>query len=115
MEESLYDTNILIEHARKPPTPLIGNTTIFNIIEFPPAAKIRGLKVIFPQPRDYENALKLSVKLLKQGKPIPTVDTLIAAICINRNLTLITRDTHFMNIRLVEEKFKVNLKPSTQP
>ncbi len=79
-ENKIYDTNLLIEGKVK-------RTTIFNIIEFPKALE-RDLEIIFPTKEEYLKAIEIMLALLKMGKPIPAIDTLIAAMCIKRDLTL---------------------------
>jgi len=109
VEEALYDTSILIESVRKDVKRLRGYTTIFNVMEFPKAVRIVELKVLYPMRKDYDEALKLSVKLLEGGKPIPSIDILIASMCNNRNLTLVTKDKHFLSVKLIKEDFKVSI------
>jgi len=109
VEEVLYDTSILIESVRKNAKRLRGYTTIFNVMEFPKAIRLDELKVLYPMRRDYDEALKLSVRLLEGGKPIPSIDILIAAMCNNRNLTLVTKDKHFLSVKLIKEDFKINI------
>lgn len=110
MEETFYDTSILMDLFKKGKTELAGYTSIFNILEFPKAMKFIGLRVIYPTRKDCDEALKLSLKLLRLGKPIPTPDLLIASICFNRDLTLDTKDEHFLSIRSVEKGFKVRVR-----
>ena len=110
MEETFYDTSILMDLFKKGKTKLVGYTSIFNILEFPKAIRFIGLKVIYPTRRDYDGALKYSLKLLKLGKPIPALDLLIASICFDRGLTLDTKDKHFLSIRNVEKGFKVRVE-----
>jgi len=95
----IYDTKLIIEGKGK-------ITTIFNIIEYPKALK-RHLEVIYPDNRDYDKAIELMTKLLKKGTPIPTIDLLIASICINHGFILRTKDKHFEKISEIEPKFKL--------
>ena len=57
---------------------------------------------------DIELAINLQIKLRKLGKPKPIADLLIAAICINRNEELITKDKDFLDIAKVSD-LKVKL------
>jgi predicted nucleic acid-binding protein len=109
MEEIVYDTNQLINHLKTDKTNFKGLTTIFNIIEFPKALELKELDVIYPTIDDYNESLKISAALLKKGKPLPTIDILIATICIRRDLTLSTLDQHFVNIKSVRNNFKSEL------
>ncbi len=107
MEESLYDTNILIEAYRERET-LDGYTTILNLIEFPKAMEL-NLRVLFPSRSDYQLALIISTELIKAGKPIPAVDLLIAAVALNNKLKLVTKDKHFLPIKEFKKDFKVDV------
>jgi tRNA(fMet)-specific endonuclease VapC len=109
MEEIVYDTNQLINCLKNGKTCLKGLTTIFNIIEFPKALELMDLDVIYPTIDDYNESLKISVALLKKGKPLPTIHVLIAAICLRRDLALCTFDQHFIKIKSVRNDFKLKL------
>ena len=54
-------------------------------------------------------ALNISKDLLKIGKPIPTVDIVIASIAIRRELKLETRDKHFTNILKAKYDLKIKI------
>ncbi len=105
MEESIYDTNRLIDAYRERET-LDGYTTILNLIEFPKAIEF-DLRVIFPSRSDYQLALIISTDLIKIGKPIPAVDSVIAAVALNNKLKLVTKDKHFLMVKEVKKSFKV--------
>ena len=107
MEQIVYDTNQLINYLKTSKTSLKGLTTIFNIIEFPKALELKDLEVIYPTIDDYKESLKISAALIKKEKPLPTIDILIAAICIRRDLTLSTLDQHFINIKSGRKDFKL--------
>ncbi|MBI2137559.1 PIN domain-containing protein [Candidatus Woesearchaeota archaeon] len=97
----MLDTNILIEKES-------GTTTIFNAIEYPPAAD--SCEILYPTNQDYALAYKLSIHLRDIGKPQQAVDVLIAAMCINREIELVTKDSDYENIKSVEPGFKLKLK-----
>ena len=84
-----------------------GLTTIFNVIEYPPASK--GSRVLFPKREDFLKSIEIMVKLREIGKPVPAIDVLIAAICIRRDLKLLTKDKHFLYIKEVEPEFRVEM------
>lgn len=100
-ENKVLDTNILLEHK-------FGLTTIFSIVEYPPA--LEHCDVLWPQRQDYELSIQIAAKLRKIGRPLPAVDILIASMCINRGLTLLTKDADYKSIKLIEKKFKVEIK-----
>ncbi|ALM76144.1 type II toxin-antitoxin system VapC family toxin [Thermococcus barophilus] len=105
--KKLYDTNILIE-ARKSKKPLYGYTTILNLIEYPKAALFE-LIFLYPSKEDYKLAVKMSKELIKKGNPIPAVDILIAAMALNRNFTMVTKDKHFLLIKDLYPQLKVEI------
>ncbi len=93
----LFDTNVLID-AYKHKKRLKGFTTAVNAVEFPLVVKMKGINIIYPQPRDYKLAAKTMSSLLSEGAPVPATDLIIAAVASNRGLTVITRDAHFRKI-----------------
>ncbi|WP_258084060.1 PIN domain-containing protein [Thermococcus thermotolerans] len=101
MEKALYDTNFLID-ALKSGEKLDGYTTVLNIVEFPRALEL-GLRVITPGLEDYLLAIKISQAMVKRGTPVPAVDAIVAAVAINRELTLVTKDRHF---EWIKEEFE---------
>lgn len=66
--------------------------------------------VIFPSREDYNLALEMSTKLLKIGKPLPAIDVINAAIAINNNLKLITKDKHFLVMKEIKKEFNVSIE-----
>ncbi|ASJ13774.1 PIN domain-containing protein [Thermococcus radiotolerans] len=101
MEKALYDTNVLID-AAKSGKPLNGYTTVLNVVEFPRALEL-GLTVITPSLEDYLLAIKISQAMVRKGTPVPAVDAIVAAVAMNRELTLVTKDKHF---EWINEEFK---------
>ncbi len=99
-QNKILDTNLLIEGAR-------GLTTIFSLIEFPPACT--ACEVIVPNHEDYKRALELGVLLRKAGTPVAAVDILIASTALNRNLTIATKDKDFLQIKRIEGKLMLEL------
>jgi predicted nucleic acid-binding protein len=64
---------------------------------------------MFPSKSDYQLALKISTELLKAGKLIPAVDSVIAAVVLNNKLKLVTKDKHFLLIKNVIKDFVVDI------
>jgi len=112
METTLYDTNVLIKLVREGVGRVSGFTTTLNLIEFPKAADLKGLRVIVPGTKDYDEAYGISVKLMKAGTPVPATDIVQAAIAINRNLTLRTDDRHFEQVLVVRPKLRLQFAES---
>ena len=101
MEESkVLDASALIAKE-------VGLTTIFGIIEFPPASK--NCDVLFPEEEDFSLAIEISWGLQKTGKPTGTVDILVASMCINRNMELLTKNKDFEIIKSIEPEFKFKI------
>ena len=74
--------------------------TIVTLAELPSIlkyAKFQG-SVIYPTREDMDLAVKLQLELRERGKPKPFSDLLIAAICINRDEELVTKDKDFRDI-----------------
>ena len=63
-----------------------------------------------PDSNDYAKAIDVSIKLRKIGRPIGTVDILIASMCLNRGFELVTKDSDYENVKLVEPSFKLKMK-----
>jgi len=106
--ESLFDTNWLIHLYNEGKKEEQGTTTIFNIIEYPKALDyFTKINITFPTSKDYESSLYLSKELFKLGKPIPSSDILIASICYNQKLTLVSLDKHFNVIKEVWDDFQL--------
>ena len=101
MEKVLYDTNVLIE-AVKSRKKLEGYTTVLNVVEFPRALEL-NLTVITPSLEDYLLAIKISQAMVKKGTPVPAIDAIVAAVAMNRELTLVTNDKHF---EWIKEEFE---------
>jgi len=77
-------------------------------MEFPKAMEF-NLRVLFPSKSDYYLSLRISIELQKAGKPIPAINSLIAAIVLNNKLKLVTRDNHFLLIEKIMKDFKVDV------
>ncbi len=54
-----------------------------------------GVEALWPDDATISVAANLSVQLRKRGKPIPAHDIWIAALAIQHQLTLYSRDKHF--------------------
>ncbi|KKL68933.1 hypothetical protein LCGC14_2120030 [marine sediment metagenome] len=111
MGENLFDTNRLIAFQKSNISEIEGYTTIFNIIEFPKSLEyFKKLKIIYPSNQDYQYAIILSQALYKIGKPIPPYDIIIAAICYNLKLTLVTSDKHYSIVKEIWNDFHFSQK-----
>ncbi len=109
MEEVVYDTNELIDLFKKGKFDLAGFTTVFNLVEFPKALEFENLTLIYPELEDYEESVAISSELLQKGNPLPAIDILVAAICIRKNFSLFTKDSHFTVIKSIRKGFKLQL------
>lgn len=83
-----------------------GTITVFSLVEYPPLTN-RSFHVLQPLLQDFELAINLAVQLRQNGNMLGAVDTLIAAISINRSATLITADKGFARIKEIIPAFKL--------
>jgi len=106
----LLDTNVLIEcNKSKIPSFKEGLTftTILSLIEYPIASKHEGISVIYPSSLHYEQAFKNAILLREKGTPMPAVDILIGTISVEKNLILVSDDSHFEYLQEVEPRLKI--------
>ncbi|HLD33153.1 MAG TPA: type II toxin-antitoxin system VapC family toxin [Candidatus Nanoarchaeia archaeon] len=97
----IFDTNVAFEKQE-------GLITIFTVIEYPPASN-KNFEILFPEAMDYTTALKITETLRKKGKPLGAIDILIAAMSMNRSLTVTTKDKDFLLIKEALPEFKVEI------
>ena len=92
MEKSeILDTSVAIDRHE-------GYITTFTAIEYPPCLH-RQFQIISPETIDYVKAIHIANRLRSAGRPIGAIDILIAAMCINREATLVTKDGDFETIK----------------
>jgi predicted nucleic acid-binding protein len=106
----LFDTNVLIKCNKlkmKPFKEGLTFTTILSLIEFPIASKYDEISVIYPSTIHYEQAFKNAILLREKGTPMPTIDILIGTITVEKNLILVSDDSHFENLQEVEPRLKI--------
>ncbi len=104
----IIDTPIAIQRVANGET-IDESITSVTLIEFPPIKdyeKFDG-KIYFMGEEEQLTAVLLQIKLRKIGSPMSVGDLLIAATCINKNETLLTKDKDFMIIKEVEPTLKV--------
>ncbi len=100
MEEArILDTSAFIDGHR-------GKITACTMLEHAPAFRSNA-SVIYPRDRDFLKAAEIGSKLFAQGTPVGGMDLLIAAVAINRQLPLATRDKDFGIIQKVESKLRI--------
>ncbi|MBI2144826.1 PIN domain-containing protein [Candidatus Woesearchaeota archaeon] len=97
----ILDTSIIPEKEH-------GITTLFSIIEYPPA--LETCQIVLPDSNDFTKTIDISKKLRKIGKPIGTVDILIASTCINKGFELVTKDSDYENVKAVEPEFRLKIR-----
>ncbi len=100
-EKEILDTSVIFSKGE-------GTVTIFTLIEHPPSAR-KGLNVIFPDTADYVKALEISNKLREKGKPVGSIDIIIAGMCLNRSAKLLSKDNDFKIIHGIFPEFKLQL------
>jgi tRNA(fMet)-specific endonuclease VapC len=102
----VLDTNLLIDGET-------GLTTILNVIEYPKSLDDETNEVIWPTRADYLTAVEIMVLLQESGKPVPAIDVLLSAICLNRKLTLATKEKHFNYVKEVKEELSLEIRTTT--
>ena len=106
----LLDTNVLIQCNKLKIRPFKeGNTftTILSLIEFPIASKYDEISVIYPSSIHYEQCFNNALLLREKGTPIPVIDILIGTITVDKNLILVSDDSHFKSLQDVEPRLKI--------
>ena len=106
----LLDTNVLIQCNKlkiKPFKEGITFTTILSLIEYPLASKYDEISVIYPSTIHYVQAFKNAILLREKGTPMPTIDILIGTITVEKNLILVSDDSHFEYLQEVEPRLKL--------
>jgi len=109
----ILDTSVVIEKVKKEEE-ISEDITSITLIEYPPIKdykKFRG-KIYFVNEEDQIQAVLLQAKLREIGSPMSVGDLLIAAVCINRNKSLLTKDKDFLTIQKAEPRLKVILDHS---
>jgi len=107
----IVDTSIVVQRVAKGEK-IDENITSVSLIEYPPIKdyeKFKG-KIYFVGEEEQIIAALLQAKLREAGSPMSVGDLLIAAICINRNETLLTKDKDFMRVKKVEPTLKLLLE-----
>ena len=99
-KKEILDTSVAIESNE-------GLISLFTVIEHPPS--IDKFEILFPDNVDYIKAIEISNKLREKGKPIGAIDILIAAMCLNRNAKLITKDKDFAIVKAFFPEFEFKL------
>ncbi len=54
-------------------------------------------------------AIEIAEKLRNIGKPIGAIDMLIASMCLNRSVKLITKDKDFKSVKEIFNNFELEL------
>ena len=92
METSeILDTSVAIERRE-------GTITVLTLFEHPPCNK-KSFDIIFPEIQDYAKALDIATLLREKGTPLGAIDIILAAMCLNRTMKLITKDKDFKVIQ----------------
>lgn len=107
----ILDTSVIIEKVKNREV-IKENITSVSLIEYPPIKdyeKFRG-RVFFFNEEDQVQAVLLQVKLREIGSPMSAGDLLIAAVCVNRNEALLTKDKDFLVIQKVEPRLRIILE-----
>lgn len=108
---TILDTSVLIDKI-KLRKPINEDITVVTLIEYPKIVYYKYFYggVVFPIRQDFILAHRLQLELLKIGKPQAFSDLLIAAIVINRDEELITRDQDFKYISDAAKMLRYSMK-----
>lgn len=96
---TILDTSVVIDRIRRRMR-IDEMVTVVTLAEFPSILEYAKFQesIIYPTRDDMDLAVELQLKLRGRGRPKPFSDLLIAAIYINRNEELVTKDKNFHDI-----------------
>jgi len=108
---TILDTSVVIDKV-KLRKPINEDITVVTLVEYPKIVYYKYFYggVVFPIKQDFVLTHRLQLELLKIGKPQAFSDLLIAAIVINRDEKLITRDQDFKYISDVARMLGYSMK-----
>ncbi len=108
---TILDTSIVINRIREKKS-IQEDITAVTLVEYPRTIFYKHFcgGIIFPIRDDFIPAHRIQLELLKVGKPQAFADLLVAAIAVNRDEELITRDRDFMYIRQAVERIGYHMK-----
>ncbi len=108
---TILDTGIVIDRIREK-KPIQEDITAVTFVEYPRIIFYKHFHggVIFPIRDDFILAHRIQLELLRVGKPQAFADLLAAAIAVNRDEELVTRDTDFAHILQTVEKLGYRMK-----
>ena len=75
-----------------------GNRELKNLEELQEFLDYSEAKTLFPNSTTLELYVQIQLSLHEKGKPIPTNDIWIAALCLEHNAPLLTYDAHFKHV-----------------
>jgi len=107
----LLDTNALIILFKRSKSLYIKKdhsyTTIFNVIEYPPAINLDNLSIIYPKSIHYQNAFLLANALRDAGIGQSAMDILTVIIAIEKQMAIVTDDKDFQQIQTIEPRLNI--------
>jgi len=108
---TVIDTNIVIDRVKSRKS-INEDITVVTFVEYPGIIYYKHFYggIIFPIKQDFIIAHKLQLELIKIGKPQAFSDLLVAAIVINRDEELITKDQDFKYISNAAMKLGYTMK-----
>ena len=68
---------------------------------------MKDLIVLYPVREDFNEAILIAKDLLKIGKPVGTIDIIMASMTLRKGLTPVTDDQDFRNIKEVRPELKI--------
>ena len=108
---TILDTSIVIDRIREKKS-IQEDITAVTLVEYPRIIFYKHFYggIIFPIRDDFILAHRIQLELLRVGKPQAFADLLVAAIAVNRDEELVTRDRDFTHICQAVGKLGYHMK-----
>jgi len=106
----ILDTSIVIDKV-KDKEEIFDNITIITLIEYPPIKNYKKFygKIYYISYEEQLLAVIIQEELRKKGTPMSVGDIFIAAVAINRDEVLLTKDKDFLLIQSVYPKLRLKV------
>ena len=108
---TLLDTSVVIERV-KAREPIREDITAVTFVEYPKIVLYKHFYggIVFPIREDFVTAHRMQLELLNTGSPQALADLLVAAIAINRDEEVVTRDKDFKYILEAAKRLGYDMK-----
>jgi len=108
---TILDTSVVIDRVKER-KPIHEDITAVTFVEYPRIIYYKHFYggIILPIRDDFILAHKTQLELLRMGEPQAFADLLVAAIAVNRDEELVTRDEDFKHIHQALERLGYRMK-----